>query len=77
VDMHRSIAALRRDILIHGIPGDALYIVTVLHNLFDAFPVGRGEDSCDIVCTARKDVFPGRAPGEIVDLHRGASVEEA
>ena len=75
VDMHRPIAALRRDVLIHGIPGDTLYVVAVLHNLFDAFPVARGEDSRDIICTARKDVFPGGAPREIVDLHRSASAE--
>ena len=75
VDMHRSITALRRDVLVHGIPGDPLYVVAMLHDLFDAFSVTRGEYSRDVIGTASKDVFPGGTPREIVNLHCGASVE--
>ena len=74
VNMHRPIAALRRDVFIHGIPGDTLYVVAMLHNLFDAFPIARGENSRDIIRATCEDVFPSGAPSEIIDLHRGASM---
>lgn len=74
VNVHRPIAALRCDVLVHRIPGDALDIVTVFNNLFDTFSVTRSEDSCNIIGTSSKDVFPVGAPSEIVDLHRSASV---
>ena len=62
MDMHRPIAALCRNVLVHGVPGDALYVVAVLHNLFDAFPVACRKDSRDIIGTTGEDVFPGRTP---------------
>jgi hypothetical protein len=75
VHVHRPIAALCRNVLVHGIPGDTLYIVVVFHDLFDAFPVACGEDSRDVISTAGEEVFPSGTPCEIVDLHCGASVE--
>jgi len=75
VDMHRPITALGRDVLVHGIPSDALYVVVMLYDLLDAFPVACGEYSRDVIGATGKDVFPGGTPREIVDLHCGASVE--
>jgi hypothetical protein len=75
VDVHRPIAALRRNVLVHRIPGDTLNVVVMLHDLFDAFPLVYGENPGDVIGATSKDVFPGGAPREIVDLHCSASVE--
>jgi hypothetical protein len=40
VDVHRAIAALRRNVFVHGIPGDALDVMIMLHDLFDTFSIG-------------------------------------
>ena len=75
VDVHRTIATLCRDILVHRIPSDALYVVAMLYDLFDAFAITCGEYSRDVIGTTGEDVFPGGTPREIVDLHCSASVE--
>jgi hypothetical protein len=77
VDVHRPITALRRNVFVHGIPGDPLNVVTMFDDLFDAFSVACTKNSCDVIGTTGKDVFPRGAPREIVDLHRSAPVESS
>lgn len=77
VDVHRPIAALRRNVFVHWVPSNALHIVIMFHNLFNAFPVVRSEDPRDVIGATGEDVIPVRAPREIIDLHCSASVKSS
>jgi hypothetical protein len=42
VDVHRTVAALRRNVLVERIPGDALHVVGVFGDFMHAFAWGGG-----------------------------------
>jgi hypothetical protein len=74
VDMHGTVAALGGDELVHRIPGDALYIVSVFRELTDAGPIRDAKDASGIICTASNNVFARRAPSEIINFIGRATV---
>lgn len=66
--MYRSIGRLGRNVLVQGVPADALDVMAVLSNLADQSPRAGIVDASNVVHTADDEVYGVGGPGQIVDL---------
>nr|POE77785.1 hypothetical protein CFP56_09428 [Quercus suber] len=68
VDVHGAVGGLGGDVLVQGIPGDALDVVVVLGDLADDAAVAGAVDAGDVVHAAGDEELSVGGPGQVVDL---------